>query len=273
MSRSLSPLESKLILHLEWEKQPVVTVEDTAQVLNISQDYARKVLQRLARDHWLAPIVPGKYELIPAERGEYAFPDTNPLFIGSQLVSPYYFSYATSAYYHSVTTQASQTVYLATTEGKTRKLFIREKTYQIVHQQAHHFFGFGEVNAFGSQVMMSEPEKSLLDCLHRPVYCGDIPEVATMLWRGKSRLQWDRLAEYAVRFESQSLIQRLGYLIELLEISVGEIIREKLFSEISGNTCYLGQISRWQKGGEYDSSWKVVDNIPRRELLTEIKIH
>jgi hypothetical protein len=27
MSRSLSGLEAKLILHLEWEKQPVVTID------------------------------------------------------------------------------------------------------------------------------------------------------------------------------------------------------------------------------------------------------
>ena len=107
MSRSLSPLESKLILYLEWEKQPIVTIEDAARVLNISKDYARKVLQRLTRNKWLAPITPGKYELIPAERGEYAFPDTNPLFIGSHLVTPYYFSYATAGYYHGLTTQAS----------------------------------------------------------------------------------------------------------------------------------------------------------------------
>jgi len=273
MTRSLSALEAKLILHLEWEKHPVVTVEDTARILNISPEYARKVLQRLARDRWLTRIIPGKYELIPAERGEYAFPDTNPLFLGSHLVSPYYFSYATSAYYHSLTTQASQTEYLATIEGKTRKLLVRDKVYQIVLQPTHHFFGFGEVKAYGSQVMMAEPEKTILDCLHRPIYCGDIPEVATMLWRGKRRLQWDNITEYALRFKSQSLIQRLGYLIELLRIPLEEKNREKLLLKVKGNVCYLGQPSRWKQGGNYDATWKVVDNIPNHELLAETEIH
>ncbi|NIW45252.1 MAG: hypothetical protein GWN30_11005, partial [Gammaproteobacteria bacterium] len=174
MSRSLSNLESKLILHLEWEKLPVVTVDDAAHFLGISRDYARKVLQRLARDKWLAVIIPGKYELIPAERGEHAFPDTNPLFIGSQLVTPYYFSFATAAYFHGLTTQASQTVFIATLESKTHRRLVREKTYQIVHQSLHHFFGFREVNAYGSQIVMAEPEKTILDALHRPIYIGDI---------------------------------------------------------------------------------------------------
>ena len=114
MSRPLSALESQLILRLEWEKQPVVTIEEAMAILDVSYDQARQVLSRLARRRWLAPIVPGKYELIPAERGEHAFTDTNPLFIGSVLVIPYYFSYATAAFFHGLSTQAAATVYIAT---------------------------------------------------------------------------------------------------------------------------------------------------------------
>jgi predicted transcriptional regulator of viral defense system len=273
MPRSLSSLESKLILHLEWEKQPVVTVEDAARFLSCSPDYARKVLSRLARDRWLALIVPGKYELIPAERGEYAFPDTNPLFIGSQLVSPYYFSFATSAYYHGLTTQASLTVQIATTKGKTRKLLVRDKTYQTVIQPAHKFFGFSEVNAYGSPVRMAEPEKTILDSLDKPGYAGDVPEVVMMLWRGKNHLDWVRLAEYALRFKSQSLLQRLGHLVDLLELAVSETFRKTLLSHLGKSTCYLGQPSRWQTGGKHDSVWKVMDNIPRQALLAEIEMN
>lgn len=268
MSRSLSPLESKLILHLEWEKQPVVTIEAAARVLNISQDYARKVLQRLARDKWLAPIIPGKYELIPAERGEYAFPDTNPLFIGSHLVAPYYFSYATAAYYHGLTTQASQTVYIATDGGKTRQMLVREKLYQIVRQPEHHFFGFEKLVAYGSQVMMAHPEKTILDSLHRPIYSGDIPEVTAMIWRGRNSLQWDRLLEYALRFNSKSLVQRLGYLVDLLAVPAAESFQNELLSSKGNNTCYLGQPSRWGKGGGFRQKWKLVDNIPRHLLVS-----
>lgn len=36
MSRFLSALESQLILRLEWEKQPVVTIEETMAILGVS---------------------------------------------------------------------------------------------------------------------------------------------------------------------------------------------------------------------------------------------
>ena len=280
MSRTLSALESQLILRLEWEKQPVVTAEEAMAILGVSYDQARQVLSRLARRRWLAPIVPGKYELIPAERGEYAFADTNPLFIGSVLVQPYYFSYATAAFFHGLSTQAAATVYIATSTRREGLLVVRDKEYRLVTQPAHKFFGATEVDAYGSRVQMAEPEKTLLDCLDRPHYAGDIPEVAGMLWRGlphdgghaEGRLDWPRLADYALRFRSHSLVQRLGYLADLFSTPMGGDTRRRLLDGTGNSTCYLGQPGRWGRGGEYNATWRVVDNVPRRELLGDVEV-
>jgi predicted transcriptional regulator of viral defense system len=278
MSRSLSPLESKLILHLEWEKQPVVTIEQAMTILDCSYDHARQVLHRLARRRWLTPITPGKYELIPAERGEHAFPDTNPLFIGSTLVTPYYFSFATAAFFHGLSTQAAATVYIATTTRKGRRLLtVRGKAYRLVVQPAHKFFGAVEVDAYGSRVMMAQPEKTIVDSLDRPTYAGDLPEITTMLWRGcgasrrgKGQLDWERLAEYASRAKSQALLQRLGYLADLLHLPLGTTARNRLLAGAGKSTPYLGRPGRWGTGGEYDATWRIVDNVPHQELLAEI---
>ena len=273
-SRSLSPLESKLILHLESKQQQVVTIEQAMGILDCSYDYARQVLHRLARRRWLASITPGTYELIPAERGEHAFPSTNRLFIGSTLVTPYYFSFATAAYFHGLSTQASATVYIATTVRKKRRvLIVRDKAYRLVVQPAYKFFGAAEVDAYGTLVMMAEPEKTVVDSLDRPVYAGGIPEIAAMLWRGRGRLDWGRLAEYALRLQSQALVQRLGYLVDFLEYPLAEPIRARLLAAIGKSTPYLGQPSRWGTGGEYDATWCIVDNLPRRELLSEVEVY
>jgi len=273
MSRSLSSLESRLIMHLEWEKQPVVTIEQAMDVLGCSYDHARQVLHRLARRRWLAPITPGTYELIPAERGEHAFPNTNPLFIGSTLVTPYYFSFATAAFFHGLSTQAAATVYIATTVRKKRRLLtVRGKAYRLVVQPAHKFFGAVEVDAYGTRVMMAEPEKTVVDSLDRPAYAGDVPEVAAMLWRGQGRLDWERLANYALRVRSQALVQRLGYLADLLQLPWERPARTRLLDTVGKSTPYLGRPSRWGTGGEYDATWHIVDNVPRQELLAEIEV-
>ena len=273
MARSLSPLESKLILHLEWEKQPVVTIEETMDILNCSYNHARQILHRLTGRGWLSRITAGTYELIPAERGEHAFPDTNPLFIGSTLVEPYYFSYATAAFFHGLSTQASATVYVATPIPKGRRLLtVRGKKYRLVLQPEHKFFGATEVDAYGSPVMMARPEKTLVDALDRPEYAGDVPEITAMLHRGQGPLDWDRLALYALRFRSQTLVQRLGYLADLLDIRLQPELRERLLARVGKSTSYLGRTSRWGTGGDYDATWRVVDNVPRRELLAEVEV-
>ena len=95
----------------------------------------------------LSPLEASKFELIPAERGEHAFPDTNPLFIGSVLVTPYYFSFATAAFLWSLSTQAAATVYVATATRKARwVLDVRGKTYG----PAYKLFGTVEVDALAT---------------------------------------------------------------------------------------------------------------------------
>ncbi len=272
MIRTLSALESRLILRLEWDKKPTVTIQEAQAILGISYNHVRLVLHRLAQDKWLARIVPGTYELIPAERGEYAFPDTNPLFIGSTLASPYYFSYATAAFFHGLSTQASTIVYIATTHGKSQQRLVRDKAYRLVVQPEHKFFGEIEVDAYGSRVKMAGPEKTILDSLDHPKYAGGIPEVVAMLVQAKGRLNWKQLAEYASRFESRALVQRLGYLVDLLELSMPSAARKTLKAQVGHGIAYLGQPRQWHTGGSYDAAWQVVDNVPRHELLAETKV-
>lgn len=272
MSRPLSLLESKLILHLEWEKQPTVTIKETMQILGCSYDHARQILHRLAQRQWLSPIAPGRYELIPANRGVHAFVDTNPFFIGSTLVKPYYFSFATAAYFYGLSTQSPATVYIATNAGRAHRRLVRDKDFQIVVQPAYKFFGAVEVDAYGSRALIADLEKTLADCLDRPSFAGGIPEVAAMLWRGKDRFDWNRLTEYVLRFKSQSLIQRLGYLIDTLQVPVSKPIRKKLITHIGKSTPYLGQREQWNQSGEYNATWRIVDNVPRRELVSEIEV-
>ena len=273
MSRSLSRLESKLILHLEWENQPVVSIQEAMDILGCSYNHARKILHGLKDRGWLARITAGTYELIPAERGEHAFPDTNRLFLGSTLVEPYYFSFATAAFFHGLSTQASATVYIATNVRTGRRVHtVRGKRYRLVLQADHKFFGAAEVDAYGSAVMMARPEKTVVDSLDRPEYAGDIPEIAGMLSRGRAKLDWPGLAEYALRFRSQALVQRLGYMIDVLDLQIDTRARERLLSGVGQSRPYLGRPGKWDTGGDYDPTWRIMDNVPRRQLLAEIEV-
>lgn len=257
---------------MEWEKQPFLTTKQAMDILSISTDHIRVLLHRLVQKGWLVPVVPGIYEFIPAERGEAAFMDTNALALGSVLVEPYAFSFATAAYFYGLTTQASATVYLETTKGKTRDITARGKKYRVIALPERLFFAINEDNAYGSKVKMVEPEKCILDSIEHPEAAGDIPEITAMISQGKASLNWSKLVDYAIQFNSQSLIQRLGFLLDFLKVEIPQENRERLLAQVKRNFCYLGRPGKWGQGGKYNPTWQVVVNIPETELLAEIKI-
>jgi predicted transcriptional regulator of viral defense system len=67
-------------------------------------------------------------------------------------------------------------------------------------------------------------------------------------------------------------VQRLGYLVDLLELPLRAPDRTQLLDAIGKSTPYLGRPSQWGTGGEYDATWHIVDNVPRQELLAEIEV-
>lgn len=142
----------------------------------------------------------------------------------------------------------------------------------MVFQPASKFFGDVEVDAYGSPVRMAEPEKTIVDALDRPEYAGDIPEIAAMVQRGRGRLDWATIAGYALRFESQALLQRLGFLIDLLRLPVPAEVRDRLLGAIGRSTPYLGRPGSWGTGGDYNPIWRIVDNLPREALMAETEV-
>ena len=68
-------------------------------------------------------------------------------------------------------------------------------------------------------------------------------------------------------------MQRLGRLADLLSLPISDEARKRLLDGVGKNTCYLGQPGRWGRGGEYNATWQVVDNVPHREMLGDIEVH
>ncbi len=103
-------------------------------------------------------------------------------------------------------------------------------------------------------------------------YAGGIIEVARVVHSARNRVDLERLAEYALRMETCVLAQRLGYLLETLGDALPPEVEESLLSGIGKSKAYLGPVSRWGTGGDYDSKWQVVVNVPKVQLMDEIRV-
>ena len=93
-----------------------------------------------------------------------------------------------------------------------------------------------------------------------------------MLWQGKKRFDWQKLVDYGLKYQSQSLIQRLGFLLDELNIEIPSTDRERLLQHVDKNFCYLGRRGKWGTGGTQNATWQVIQNVPENEIQAEIQI-
>ncbi len=89
---------------------------------------------------------------------------------------------------------------------------------KFVRVKPEKHFGSVEEWVENSRVSMTDREKTIVDCLDRPRFCGGIIEVAKGI--RDDRLDRDRLMEYAQRLGNSGVLRRLGYLSESLSIDM-----------------------------------------------------
>jgi predicted transcriptional regulator of viral defense system len=275
MKRTLSGLESKLVMELEWEKRNLITPADVRRHLRCDNTTAWKLLHKLERKRWFERIQRGLYLFIPAERGEIAVPPLNPFLVASRLVEPYYLSYATAAAHYGFTTQMRPVIFISTTKRK-KQLKWRNSTFKFVTLSAKKFFGYTTSRVQDTEVQIAETEKAVVDCLDKPRYAGGIGEIAMILHTALRKADHAKLIDYAIRMGSNALVQRLGFLSDVVRERFGEGLSRQLTStlrkHVGRSLIYIAPTTRFGYKGAFNKTWHVVENISREQLLAELTI-
>lgn len=271
----LSPDEAELVVKWASENKTIIRPSDVQEALDCTPDYAYLLLHRLEGKQWIERVTQGLYQFIPLS---YGYPDrippANSYVIGASLIEPYYFSYYTSNNHYGFTTQVPYTVFIATTKKKPDFEW-SGSTFKFVKLSDHKFFGYRKKNIFNTVVNMAEPEKALIDSFDKPRYVGGVEQLAGIVWRGLPRVDEEKLVDYAVRMNSHSLIKRLGFIISfLVEEGLLEPLPPEqenvLLEERGKSVIYLD--SKRPKAGKLSKNWKIVNNVPRSLLLSEIEV-
>jgi len=270
MIRNLSKQEASLVLELEWRGQRIVSRSEVIEANNGDVKTADHLISSLCRKKWLEKIGAGKYMLIPAERGPEGIADMNTLLVGSLIISPYYFSYATANAFYNLSSQVRREVFIVC-RSKLRRKVIRASVFTFIYLDRKKFFGYVETEVFGVNVMMAELEKTVVDSVDKPDYAGGITEVASVIVRASRRCDWEKLVAYALKMDSIALVQRLGYLIDCVGIQVPVDMEKKMKRKIKKNSrAYLGAVRKYGTKGTFDSEWQLIVNVPREQIIAEI---
>jgi len=273
--RKLSPEEAGLVARWEAEKRAITRAIDVQNALHCSPDYAYFLLHNLERKKWLERVATGVYQFVPAAYGyPEKVPPANAFVVGAAFVEPYYFSYYTSNSHYGFTTQMPFTFFIATTKKKP-KVEWQSVTFKFVTLSRRKFFGYQIKRVFEAEVYMADPEKSLVDSFDKPHYAGGIEQLARITWRGFARIDQSKLVDYAIKMKSYALVQRLGFIIDSLTREglvkpLPSDLRKLLLNNVGRTPIYLD--TRKPKTGSFSKEWRIVSNISKDQLLSEIEV-
>ncbi|MBI2941061.1 MAG: hypothetical protein HYY04_11555 [Chloroflexi bacterium] len=118
------------------------------------------------------------------------------------------------------------------------------------------------------RVVVSDLERTVLDCLKQPEHCGGLVEVAKGLWMRREAADPRKLVDYALRLDVGAVTRRLGYLMELYEIgSPAEV--ERLRGHLTAGYALLDPVL--PPGGRHLRRWRVRLNVAPDELAVVIR--
>ena len=214
-------LESRLMLTLEERDMSVFTTNDAKDILKTTDSSVWGILNGLAHKKRIQRIERSRYLLIPARAGTDGYWAEYPWVIVPRLIDTYYVGFATAMNFWDMTEQIPYTVFVATTKRK-RNLEFGGQRFKFVTLSSKKFFGFGEEKADeGKLFNISSREKTIVDGLAHPEYCGGIPEVTKAMWSVQKEVDWQTVLDMAEKMGINVVLKRLGYLLSILDIEEG----------------------------------------------------
>jgi predicted transcriptional regulator of viral defense system len=194
----------------------------------------------------------------------------DPLLVAREILRgrEYYLSHGTAMEIHGMLTQP-QLVVTTSTPLVQRPVTALGVQFRFVHCQRQHLFGLTHHWATKQEkVYVSDLERTILDGLKQPHYCGGVTEVARGFWMRRNDIQADRLVAYAKRLGVGAVAQRLGFLLETYELGTQKH-REFLLRLVKKASVRLDPVL--PATGKFLRRWRLQINIPMEELHATVQ--
>ena len=225
----------ELVRLLAQEGDRVFTTDrarELAPEVGLKDAYLAESLYHLRRNNWIVSLRRGLYALSSTVPGVAA---AHEFEIAMALVDPVAISHWSALHHHGLTEQVPRDVFILTTKGtwiprsKERKqrqsgggYEVGDTTYRFAQVKRDRFFGTEKVWVGDARVSLTDLERTLLDGLSMPQYCGDFAEVLHAFELGLKRLNTERITEYAIRLGGTTA-KRLGWALESKGVPLSEL--------------------------------------------------
>jgi predicted transcriptional regulator of viral defense system len=256
-----------LVRRLAADGRRIFSTEQAREIapeVGLSEGYVRQALHHLTRSGWLVRLHKGLYALSSSVPG---ISPAHEFEVAMALVHPAAISHFSALHYHELTDQIPRRVFVTTTTGhwvpradKARGngggYRVGETVYQFVQVKPERFFGIKEVWIDDARVTVTDMERTLIDGLLMPQYCGGFTEVIQAFAGAHSRLNLDRLIAYALKLGAATA-KRLGWVLENTGMERARLAALEQV-EVTG---YSKLDPTGPRRGPYNRSWMVQENL------------
>jgi len=256
--------------YLSKEEQIIFTiinktdVIDNTQIKEIFPNYSSQKINKLC----YTLISKGYFH--PIKRGVYLINEnpsekpviSNPFKIASY-VNKGYIGFSSALRIYDLISYEPFTIFIVT-QNKSNEITVGNYLFKTISMGKK-----ATGTTFFKNTYVSTIEKTVFDCFYKPQYAGGYREFAKALINIK-KIDWDRVLTYFNNFASDSLHQRTGYILELLQDEQYIHLPKHILKEFKkhiGNTTKL--IPSGIPKGKYIKQWQLVDNLGKKTILPE----
>lgn len=263
--KTLGPQAANLLAELHELGNTIFSLHDAEKITGLKPKSARNFVAQLVNRGVATRLKPGLFILVPFELGHEREYLGNPYVVAREITGgeKYFISHASAMDLHGMVTQPQLVVYTSTTK-LTRPRTILGTEFRFVHTKPQHLFGLTDhwVNK-SEKVRVSDLERTVIDGLKHPEYCGGFSEVARGFWMRRENFQPERLVGYALQLGIGAVIRRLGFLLDTFEIQAPDEIA-RLRNNMTATYHVLDPVL--PAGGKFSSRWRLRLNVSPEEI-------
>jgi predicted transcriptional regulator of viral defense system len=245
--------------------QTTFTLADVVEITGLRPALASSLLYKAAKRGLVSKLKRGVWVLVPPELGSATEYAGNPYLVAQRLVgdAPNFISHASAMEIHRMVTQPQFAVFASSTKRVPSRTQ-NGTEFRFVLIKPDHFFGTTRHWVTKQEsVGISDLERTVIDGLRQPEYCGGVTEVAKGLWMRHADMQPSKLVGYALRLHVGAVTRRLGYLLELYRIAPEHELA-RLRQPLTSTYQPLDPIL--PRGGPHVARWRLQVNISPEEL-------
>jgi len=270
LPKTLGAQAGRLVTELHERGKTIFSYDDVEDITELSSKSSRSLILRMVNRGVVSRLKAGLFILVPFEMGREREYLGNPFVVARELCGTpdYYISHASAMEIHQMVTQPQLVVY-TTTPKFIRPRIVLGTEFRFVRCKLEKFFGYSDHWVTKTaKVQVSDLERTIVDGLKQPEYCGGFSEIAKGFWMRREDIDPGKLVDYALMINVGAVIRRLGFLLELFEMEASREL-ERLRERLTMTYSLLDPIMPAE--GKFLARWRLKLNVSPEEIKAVVR--